>query len=821
MGRWQTLLLIVALFSFFPNYVLAQIEAPNRTELFEEDTRTYRDQLDTDREQILTKDAVQAGKVSFDAPELRFQQDTNEMIGTGGILLSHDDVQLQAESARYNSETYDVVLDGNVLVSSPETTISCGSGVFNLESERGAFQDVEFTLEAGEYGIKTDELAKTSDTDYSLLSSIFSTCHCEDGTKPWSIGCSSAEIEQEGYAYLTDARLNFYDFPSFYLPYAIVPVKTERASGLLAPTYGVSNQNGFQFSQPVFMVLGDSADMMFTPFIETKTRQGMGVDYRQVFSRRHFMESRVVFSDESLRDGDARGTVTTGLYDPNFDEERFGGFYKHVWRSAPYVTIPSTFVTDLRYISDDLYLREMQDEDIGRYTDRFTTSKALFRSELGSYSSLELSGEFNQSLESDDDLIFQRLPETVFQSRRSFRPFGFNPYGVKLQTGLTASSVNFVRKEGYDGHRFDLNPTLEIPHYYKNYLRGQFHAGYHATSYSVSGSDPSGGDGVYDESRALPDFGYTLATGLERVYDVEPSGLMATMTGLGSENQNTSLRRVKHLIEPTISYAYTPEEDQSRVPFFDTLDNLRSRNLVHYGVRTSLLGRFLPVQGYNDPITELTPEVKDLPVIGSGRPLADLGDAFDLEMGAAGGGGRKGEIRELAFLSVSQVYDYEEDQEDVDPLRSAFSDVALDFGVFPTRSFGLLFESDFDAENNDFSSWTVGSHLRDDRGDVIRARYTYLENSTGQLVAGAEMVLTNRLRLGGYTRFDERASEFFENRAALRLTSACNCWNLDLGFSERLNPNESRGLVTFTFTGLGDITQNLGFGPRNQGTTTP
>ena len=66
--------------------------------------------------------------------------------------------------------------------------------------------------------------------------------------------------------------------------------------------------------------------------------------------------------------------------------------------------------------------------------------------------------------------------------------------------------------------------------------------------------------------------------------------------------------------------------------------------------------------------------------------------------------------------------------------------------------------------------------------------------------------------MGGYFRYDDRGSDFLESKAVLRLTSACNCWNLDLGVRETTNPDRAEALMNFTFFGLGDIAQGFSFG---------
>src|SRR5207247_1463956 len=48
--------------------------------------------------------------------------------------------------------------------------------------------------------------------------------------------------------------------PALYLPYAIIPVKTRRQTGLLFPRIQPASQNGFTFMQPFYWAISRSTD---------------------------------------------------------------------------------------------------------------------------------------------------------------------------------------------------------------------------------------------------------------------------------------------------------------------------------------------------------------------------------------------------------------------------------------------------------------------------------------------------------------------------------------------------------------------------------
>jgi LPS-assembly protein len=404
----------------------AQIPPPDPRYLFREDEKEFQRYQKAIVERAITADSPRSESLDFQAPEVEYRKESNEIVGSGGVVISKGGIQAQAQKARANTETEDLALIDNVLVAAPDASIGAERGKFNLNTETGSFENARFVYENGNYGITAEELSKVDEFSYQLFRPVLSTCHCADGKLPWSIRCGRATVTQEGYAHTYSTTLNIYDVPILYSPWFAFPVKEERQTGLLVPLFGYSSEDGFGYTQPFYYVVDPNSDATLTPFIETETRLGTSLDFRRAFSRSHDLQTRVYFSDESARDGDLRGTVVDNLFDPTFDDNRFGGFYRQRWMPAP-GGLPVSAIADINYVSDDLFLREIDAEDIARPNSRYVTSTALLRGSAGGMLSAEVGGEYNQSMETDDDVIFQRLPMATAMLTKSFLPFGYNP----------------------------------------------------------------------------------------------------------------------------------------------------------------------------------------------------------------------------------------------------------------------------------------------------------------------------------------------------------------------------------------------------------
>ena len=584
--------------------------------------------------------------------------------------------------------------------------------------------------------------------------------------------------------------------------------------------------------------------MLIDPFLASHSRYGTGVEFRKTFSTQSSIKSKFIYSDETARGSNPRGLNFSGLYNPEIDTHRFGGFYNQTWRPDPELDLPLEFIADGRYISDNLFLREIPDSRIGDYNTQFLTSQAVARAQLFGTMTAEVRMEGNQDLIHNQNLAKQRLPEFVLSGSRSFKPFGSNPYGVKVVTSGSEQVTDFVRQNASDGVRSIFNPRVTVPFRVKNYVQGQVYTQLYQKNYSLRDTDeptdPSG-NGL-TPPRVLPGSssstilvsGGGLSTSFERVFDIDRKGTFAQLVSLGANNSSNELVRVKNVIEPFSQYLFIPNINQSDSPQFDYLDTQRQRSLVSYGVRSRLMGRFTAPASRTRPIGELVPTLSALPILNVTQPLADFSRSQEITtLGTIGN--RDGSVRDLMTLSVQQGYDLAlASNKNSDLTRNPLSDITENYTFTPSDYFGFSLGGNFNTQNQQFTSYVLGLAAQDDREDLIRLRYTYTNINRGyptppvtpvaitQTVEGnVEIKLNERLKVGYYGRYDETQKEFQENRGLLRFSSECKCWSIDVGYSEQLNPNLKQVLMTFTLSGLGDITQSFGVFKNPNQTVTP
>lgn len=131
------------------------------------------------------------------------------------------------------------------------------------------------------FRLEGDELLRTNGNNFLAKHSLWTPCRCEkDETPAWGVRASSAEAQMGGYATFYDAMFEVKGVPVLYLPRIMLPIKDQRQSGLLMPSFSDDAVSGSGYSQPLFLDLGRDKDATLkADFFE---RRGMkaGAEFR-------------------------------------------------------------------------------------------------------------------------------------------------------------------------------------------------------------------------------------------------------------------------------------------------------------------------------------------------------------------------------------------------------------------------------------------------------------------------------------------------------------------------------------------------------------
>lgn len=820
----KLLLILSLLCNFFPSRAVAQPKPPDRKYLFIEDQLKKEKKQKSKTESKIGKEFSSIGKdgdipFDVDAKTITFDSSGDKILADGGVMITYSSMVIEAIKGVIDLKTNEAQVSGDVRVSDSTGTISADSAKINLKAKTGVLQNADVYLSEDEFQLKGKEIEKVQGEIYKLKDAEITTCRCAeaDDCNPWRIRANRMEIERNGYGQAWGAKFDVFNIPMFYTPYLIFPAKTQRQTGLLAPSFGLGRRSGFNLELPFFWNINDSTDATITTIYESNVRYGLDTEFRKVFSRNSKLQTGLIYLNESQRDEKLLGTDTSALSDKKIDTDRIGGYLRDTWKGT-LANHPFQFIAKGGYVSDDSFLREYENDKIGKYNLRNLTSKATLRTPLPAGFSFNLSSEFNQSLVSDDDFVLQRLPEASVSGIHFFNPFGENPLGLKLVTQTELKTTGFQRQASYDGNRSEAVGTAKIPFHYMNLFDGSFDTTLRGSQYSldevkIQSIDASGRLHTDSElpsssSRVVPTFKVKLDSAIEKVFDLEEGSFWKRVTELGNTGRNQELARIKHTIEPGLRYKFVPFVEQDNTPQFDSLDHLSQKNVFTYQLVQRLFGRFQPRDTNLYGIEEVTPDVQDLGGITSTSSLLDQDFGFNSEDEENNYRRlRKGSLKELVTFKLGQSYDILEADKDRDAEREPLSDVSGDLILYPNDYFAIRQKINFDQYDQSFSSYSTEVQLEDKRGDRLRTRLNFISDAQRQLESHLELKITENLKFGYYTRYDDLESEIIESKVGLRYLSKCKCYIFDVNFSDRINPDETKVTFNVTFNGLGELNQ--------------
>ncbi len=190
-----------------------------------------------------------------------FRDSVNETIEmSGNIQIVYQGQHIKADKARVLLRTKRAELFGNVEIVDTKTSIK-GDQIF-LDYETNTGMIYNGYVQSGLVRFSGDRLEKIGESEFIVSTADYTACTNCPST--WSFSGSTVRAEMGGYAYIKNAILRISDVPVFWFPYLVVPLKSDRQSGLLTPGFEQSDTGGFTFIQPYFWAISRSADATIT-----------------------------------------------------------------------------------------------------------------------------------------------------------------------------------------------------------------------------------------------------------------------------------------------------------------------------------------------------------------------------------------------------------------------------------------------------------------------------------------------------------------------------------------------------------------------------
>lgn len=565
---------------------------------------------------VIAQERPAPGPVNIKADNLSHDRASDTYRASGNVEIQWDTATLTADRASVSQQSGEAVAEGGVRLIRQGDTLKSDRLSINIETERGEVSNGDLFVAKPNLHVRGRKIAKVGVDDYRLEEGSFTTC---DGESPsWKFAASDIDLTLEEYAVGRHAVFYVKDFPLFYTPWILFPVKRERQSGFFFPRIGSSTKRGFYLDLPYYWAISPSRDLTVNLDMQTRRGVGSGADYRYI--RRQGS------------DGELRGYA---IYDTG--QSRFRGDFEGKLRE--YVSDGLAAKADVTLATDREFYQDFS-VATGIYNRQLLDSSA---SVTKNWRNASVSGEFRyvQDLYAPDNrLTLQRLPSL------NYTLLGHRLGRLPAYASLDASFHNFYREEGQKGQRLDLHPALTM---YAPFPGGGLSAwgGYRSRLYHATGEEKSGGS----RGAGVADAGASVTASLERVYDVQWGGV----------------QRVKHALSPEVAYRYVEETDQESLPFFDFNDRIAGHSLLTWGVNSSLTGKVAGEGGGSD--------YRDLLWLRLGQEYRLSGERRDL-LALTDSARPWSDIRLQARLHPTRKVSLSADSR-FDPYRATFSTAAV------------------------------------------------------------------------------------------------------------------------------------------------
>ena len=361
-----------------------------------------------------------------------------------------------------------------------------------------------------------------------LTSATYSTC--PPGQRQWEFSAGKISINQDtstGVAH--NATLKLGRIPVLWLPWVSFPTTDERRSGVLMPTIGRDDRNGFDLKLPYYLNLAPNYDATLTPRWLSKRGLMLGVEFRYL------------------------GADTTGSFVgswlpndklPNANlTSQNRGWYS--WHQITSLDPHWTFAANLNHVSDEYYFSDFGDSLRATSTTLLDSAIGVFGRGLNWTASLSAeSWQITTPAVAANNAPFRRLPRALAEWHKPVTPW--------LDVGVQGEAVRFVHEsQPLSGNRLDLRPYVSM-----NFGGSAWYVNptlaWRYTSYSLdtNSATPLAND---SPTRSLPIFSLDTGATFEREFTFRDGGYVQTL-------------------EPRLFYLRVPYRNQDDIYLFDTRD---------------------------------------------------------------------------------------------------------------------------------------------------------------------------------------------------------------------------------------------------------
>jgi LPS-assembly protein len=663
----------------------------------------------------------------------KIESDKNGLVVlTGGAEVRRIDSVVKGDHIDYQRSTGAVRVRGNGLIMRDGNIVRGPSFDYNIDHETGKVEFPTFLLGATGGTGKGSEGEIFSRSEMQLTDATYSGCPCPDPA--WYIEAPKVDFhidENEGVAH--DGVLYFKGIPLLASPYLSFPLRQERKSGFLLPTYGGSSSGGYEVTLPYYFNLAPNYDLTVTPRYMSKRGLQLGAEFRYLGS-------------------DYKGQVT-GTYlndDPLAKQNRWMYWWQHqqTFGNGFYANV------DVSAVSDDNYFRDFSVIGLNQATTNYLPRVATLGWSGAKYWTASLQAYTYQTLQDTSAGAaylappYDKLPELFVRGAR----YDWGGFDVASNNSVTRFvsplyTGNLQQFQAYNGAHILPNGTR--------------FASYNTVSYPIVRAGwyvvPKVGVHLSQYNTDWFDRGQTV---LDLPVGIQPGSTQSRVIPIASIDSGMTFERnttffgkdAIQTLEPRIYYLRVPYRDQSQIPVYDT--GLATFNFAQAFDENLFSGGWDRIADANQVTLGLTSR------------WLDQSSGFE----------------RLSLSAAQRIYfaDQHVTMPGINPRMNKTSDYLVGVNAALTDTLNTRFDAQFNPQNNQRNRMTASLRWQPKRLATLAAAYRYardptqlanplivntpgyVNNSTEQVSLTAQWPVTRKLFAVGrldYSLHDRRSTQ--------------------------------------------------------------
>ena len=703
-----------------------------------------------------TNHQVNSSMESLSENDILIEGDSLESIldrklrASGNALISKGNQSIKADFIEYDQISEELYAKGQITITTPDLELKGSELEMSLVENTGSIANGSFVANINENtpsrfnkelrGTATKIFLEGEDKK-KLENAKVTTCEADQNE--WFITSDETIIDQSsGNIKAKHATLSLKGVPIMYSPYVDFSTTSQRKSGWLLPTAGSTTTSGFETSIPYYFNLSPTHDATLTSrYMEKRGLQFDG-EFRYL-SKNYKGTSEIQYLNKD-RDADIDNRYLLDIK----HQHNFGNGFSGTVEYEKVKSNDNNYFADMSTsiaVTSQVSLRQTAHLDYIKTDDSSDIKGSLKVQEfqnLTSASPYELKPSFNLSYKKDWE---DKADQSLF-----------------LQTGADFSYDQFdtgnnAAKNIATGSRIASTPSVSFPMEASfGFLKPKMIA--NLRHYDLDDASTS------QKSLAIPTVSLDSGLYLDRSFKLSGYNFIQTL-------------------EPRIFYTYTPYEDQSDIPYFDTSLNELNTTTIFQENQFSGKDR---VMDTNAITTALTTRVID--DSGYDWILLTMGQRF--------------------YLSDRKVL--EEDRYANSSYKGDKSDFLVGAQANLTKSLKITSDYEYNFSEDTTNKFTAAARFRPEPGKVLNASYRMVLNPSSGKYDVKQYLLSGQWPLSsGWSALASYNYDIYERQDIESMVGAeydAGCWSAQMMFHRlQLATSETSTDTFFLMLEIGDL----------------